>query len=38
MFGSPWQIIIGLDIPLIYITVIGLRWWWYSGWLSGVRG
>jgi hypothetical protein len=23
MFGSPWQIIIGLGIPLIYITVIG---------------
>ena len=24
MFGSPWQAVIGLGIPLIYITVIGL--------------
>jgi hypothetical protein len=23
MFGSPWQVVIGLGIPLIYITVIG---------------
>jgi hypothetical protein len=23
MFGSPWQIVLGLGIPLIYITVIG---------------
>jgi uncharacterized membrane protein len=23
MFGSPWHIIIGLGIPLIYIAVIG---------------
>lgn len=23
MFGSPWQAVIGLGIPLIYITVIG---------------
>jgi hypothetical protein len=23
MFGSPWQIVIGLGIPLIYITAIG---------------
>ena len=23
MFGSPWHIVIGLGLPLIYITVIG---------------
>ena len=23
MFGSPWQIVIGLGIPLIYIIAIG---------------
>lgn len=23
MFGSPWQAVIGLGIPLIYIAVIG---------------
>jgi|HubBroStandDraft_6_1064221.scaffolds.fasta_scaffold115795_2 hypothetical protein len=23
MFGSPWQVVVGLGIPLVYITVIG---------------
>ena len=23
MFGSPWQIVIGLGIPLVYIAMIG---------------